>query len=90
MNKLENKYIMIEDKHIEEYAIATIISEKHYGFKIKVDKKWFKAILKEVEETQGYRDQFSSTARIAKILNLPVNICVGREEDGYLLGIEPF
>ncbi|MCW2475567.1 MULTISPECIES: hypothetical protein [unclassified Symbiopectobacterium] len=82
------KHNMLKGEHIKEYFISTTISETNYGFKIKVNDEWYKTILKENEE-QGYRDQFSSTARIAKILHLPVNVCVDKV-NGYLLGIELF
>lgn len=66
------------------------MSEKEDAFKIEVDEKWFKAVLKEKEgeEIKEYSDSFSSTARMAKILHLPVNRCVDHKEDSCLLGIE--
>lgn len=81
---------ILSNKHISKYFVATNISEKDYAFKIEVEGKWFKTVLKEKngEEQWGYRDQLSSTARIAKILHLPVNLCVDHKEGGYLLGIE--
>ncbi|MCW2486250.1 hypothetical protein J5069_10120 [Candidatus Symbiopectobacterium sp. NZEC127] len=83
----EGNRVFLKNQHISKYLISTIMSGKEYAFKIEVDKKWFKVILKEGEDPRGYRDQFSSTARIAKILNIPVNVCVDTN-GGYLLGIE--
>lgn len=86
-NGTNNRHFL-KDMKIELFTISTITDVNFYGFSIGVGNRKYKVILKSSVEN-AYRDQFSSTARMAKVLNLPVNICVDNlYGDGYLLGIE--
>lgn len=85
--ELHENGIFKKNVRIDSFGLTTIINDAHYGFIIKAEGKQFEVILNEKDVAWG-RDQFASTARMAKVLNLPVNICVDNEQGGFLLGIE--
>lgn len=77
-----------KDVYIDGYSINTILPGEEYGFYVRVLKEWFKVVLRSEKEKDVYRDQFSSTARMANAMGIPVNVCLDRTGGGYLLGIE--
>lgn len=75
-----------ENVHIKDYRVSTILAGKtKYGFVVKVENVWYQTVLGEASVSNS-RDEFSRLALAAKVLNLPVNICV--DINKYLLGIE--
>ncbi|MCW2481380.1 hypothetical protein [Candidatus Symbiopectobacterium sp. NZEC135] len=85
-----NSYYFKDNVHVEKFSISTIYPDNAYAFSIEIEGHIYKTVLKEQDKDTEHRDQFSSTAKIAKALNLPVNLCLDSESGGYLLGIELF
>ncbi|MCW2481382.1 hypothetical protein [Candidatus Symbiopectobacterium sp. NZEC135] len=95
----ESKTKHEKNVRIESYSISTITQNNLHGFGVVIKNLKYRMIIKTGEGSKS-TEQFSDIARMAKVLNLPVNVCVdnkkydegsgvpGDKSDGRLLGIE--
>lgn len=102
-SNVEINRVFKKNVRIKSYSISTVlgssssVNKEKYGFVVAVkegdnntNSNHYHVVLKAGDQSE-YRDQLSSTARMAKVLNLPVNICVDKDSgNGFLLGIEFF
>ncbi len=71
--------------YLAAYNIATIADGSlQLGLEIKVGNNWYLSLLSEKSKDNN-REEMASLARVARVLNLPVNVCINHK---YLLGIE--
>ena len=71
--------------YLAGYNIATIADGSlQLGIEIKVGNNWYLSLLSEKSKDNN-REEMASLARVARVLNLPVNVCINKK---YLLGIE--